>query len=38
VAGLREQQSLPRAGNACADHGNGGFPPGRDGQLPALWS
>ena len=27
VAGLREQQRLPRAGNACADDGNGGFPP-----------
>ena len=27
VAGLREQQRLPRAGNACADDGNGGIPP-----------
>ena len=27
VAGLREQQRLPRAGNARADDGNGGIPP-----------
>ncbi len=27
VAGLRKQQRLPRAGNACADDGNGGIPP-----------
>ena len=26
AAGLREQQRLPRAGNACADDGNGGIP------------
>ena len=26
VAGLREQQRLPGAGNACADDGNGGIP------------
>src|ERR1700681_2414596 len=31
VAGPRKQQRLPRAGNACADDGNGGFPP------PRLW-
>ena len=27
VAGLREQQRLPGAGNARADDGNGGIPP-----------
>ena len=27
VAGLREQQGLPGAGNAGADDGNGGIPP-----------
>ena len=27
AAGLREQQRLPCAGNACADDGNGGIPP-----------
>ena len=27
VAGLREQQRLPGAGNAGADDGNGGIPP-----------
>ena len=27
VAGLREQQRLPCAGNARADDGNGGIPP-----------
>src|SRR3981081_721963 len=27
AAGLREQQRLPRAGNACAYDGDGGFPP-----------
>jgi len=37
VAGLREQQRLPGAGNAGADDGNGRIPPGRDGQKPALW-
>src|SRR6185312_9413584 len=29
VPGLREQQGLPRAGNASADDGNGGLPPSR---------
>jgi len=27
VAGLREQQRMPGAGNACADDGYGGIPP-----------
>ena len=36
VAGLREQQRLPRAGNAGADDGNGGIPL-THGQRPALW-
>ena len=30
VAGLREQQRLPGAGNAGADDGNGGIPPAVD--------
>ena len=37
VAGLREQQRLPGAGNAGADDGNGGISPDCDGQRPALW-
>ena len=30
MAGLREQQRLPGAGNARADDGNGGIPPRSD--------
>ncbi len=33
VAGLREQQRLPRAGNAGADDGYGGFPPATTSEL-----
>ncbi len=36
AAGLGEQQRLPRAGHACADHGYRGFPPRGDGRQPAL--
>ena len=36
VAGLREQQRLPCAGNAGADHGNGGLPPLRTGNARAV--
>ncbi len=38
VAGLREQQRLPRAGDAGADDRNGGFPRGATGDRPRCFS